>query len=164
VPSVQVSQFQRGQRYQILPAYAQYGIILSRIFRGPTNASVFEDFFIEQLLQHCGTWPEPKSVLVMDNASFHQTERVKNLCSAAGVKLIYLLPYSPDLNLIEEFFAELKGFIKRHYQDRVGQAFADFLEWRVDVVGAREESAKVHFRHAGHVVEEYRSRASSHSM
>jgi transposase len=112
---VQVSKFHRDQRYQILPAYAQDGIVLSRVFRGSTDASVFEDF-IEQLLQHCGRWPEPKSVLVMDNASFHHSERIEQLCSEAGVKLVYLPPYSPDLNPIEEFFAELKAFIRRNWQ------------------------------------------------
>ena len=39
------------------------------------------------------------SVLIVDNASFHHTERVKDLCSAARVKLVYLSPYSPDLNV-----------------------------------------------------------------
>jgi hypothetical protein len=34
------------------------------------------------------------------------------LCEEAGVKLVYLAPYSPDLNPIEEFFAELKSFIR----------------------------------------------------
>jgi transposase len=73
---------------------------------------LFEDF-IEQLLQHCGRWPEPKSVVVvMDNAFFHHSARVKQLCSEAGVRLLYLPPYSPDLNAIEEFFADLKGYIK----------------------------------------------------
>ena len=85
---VQTSQFQQGQRYQILLAYSQDGIVLSRVFQGSTDASIFEDF-IKQLLQHCGRWPEPKSVLVMDNASFHHSERVKELCSDAGVKLVY---------------------------------------------------------------------------
>jgi transposase len=36
-------------------------------------------------------------------------------CGPGSIKLIYLLPYSPDLNPIEEFFAELKGFIKRYW-------------------------------------------------
>jgi transposase len=36
------------------------------------------------------------------------------MCCDAGVKLMYLPPYSPDLNLIEEFFAELKAFIKKN--------------------------------------------------
>jgi transposase len=71
----------------------------------------FEDF-IEQLLPFMGTGPEPKSVLAMDNASIHHTERIEQMCRDAGVKLVYLLPYSPDLNLIEEFFVELKAFIK----------------------------------------------------
>jgi transposase len=84
------------------------------VFQGTTDSAVFEDY-IEQLLQHCGRWPEPNSVLVMDNASFHHTERIAQMCADAGVKLMYLPPYSPDLNPIEEFFAELKAFIKRNW-------------------------------------------------
>ena len=85
--------------------------MLARIFRGTTDASLFEDF-IEQLLQHCGKWPEFKSVPIMDNASFHYSERIERMCAERGVKLVvYLLSYSPDLNHIEEFFAELKSFI-----------------------------------------------------
>jgi len=38
------------------------------------------------------------------------------MCVEAGVKLLYLSPYSPDLNPIEEFFAELKAFIRRNWQ------------------------------------------------
>lgn len=95
--STQIAQFRRERRYQILPAYAQDGIVLARVFRGSTDSSVFEDF-IKRLLAHCGRWPEPKSVLIMDNASFHHSERVAQLCSAAGVKLLYLPPYSPDLH------------------------------------------------------------------
>ena len=153
---VQVSKFHRDQRYQILPAYAQDGIILSRVFQGSTDASVFEDF-IEQLLQHCGKWPGPTSVLVMDNASFHHSYRIEQMCSEAGVKLVYLPPYSPDLNPIEEFFAELKAFIRRNwqfYEENPGQGFDTFLEWCVDIVGARGKSAEGHFRHAGLTIEE----------
>ena len=69
VTLVQVSKFHCGRRYQILPAYSQESIALSCVFQGSTDAPVFEDF-IERLLKHCGKWPEPKSVLIMDNASF----------------------------------------------------------------------------------------------
>jgi hypothetical protein len=74
------------------------------------------------------------------------------MCHDAGVKLIYLPPYSPDLNPIEEFFAELKTFIKRDwrsYKENPGQGFQTFLENCVNVVGARAQSAEGHFRHAG---------------
>jgi transposase len=57
------------------------------------------------------------------------------------VKLVYLPPYSPDLNPIDEFFAELKAFIPRKwhlYEENPAQGFDNFLEWYVDVVGARK--------------------------
>ena len=154
VAPVQVARFGRGQRYHILPAYTQDGVLLARVFQGSTNATVFADF-VEQLLPLCGRWPEPNSVLVMDNAAFHHSERVRNLCRDAGVKLIYLPPYSPDLNPIEEFFAELKAYIKRHwaaYETATERDFSAFLEWCVDRVGRNGDSAKGHFRHAGMVI------------
>jgi len=129
------------------------GLFSLRFSKGRPTLVFFEDF-IEQLLQHCGRWPEPKSVLIMDNASFYHTERVKDLCSVAGVKLVYLPPYSPGLNPIEEFFAELKGFIKRHSWDHASQHFGDFLGWCVNVAGARGKRAKGHFWHAGLDIEE----------
>jgi transposase len=74
-----------------------------------------------------------------------------------GVKLIYLLPYSPELNPIEEFFAELKAFIKHnwgYYEADPDQGFDAFLAWCISIIGAKEESAKGHFRHAGLKIEE----------
>jgi transposase len=152
----QVTQFHRDQRYQILPAYTQDGIIMSRIFKSSTDASFFEDF-IEELLHHCGKWPEPKSVIIMDNASFHHSDKIEDMCSKAGVKVVCLPPYYPTLNPIEEFFAELKAFIRRHwqsYEDNPDQRFDNFLEWCVEKVGARAGSAKGHFRNAGLTIEE----------
>jgi len=151
----QVTKFHRDQRYQILPAYAQDGVVLSHVYQGSTDSSVFEDF-IEELLHYCGKWPEPKSVLIMDNASFHHSGRIEQMCSRAGVKLVYLPPYSPDLNPIEEFFAELKAFIRRHwesYEKNPDQGFNTFLEWCVDTVGRRKQSAEGHFRNSGLTIE-----------
>ena len=156
VAPIQIAKLHRGRRYQILPAYSQDGILIYRVFQGSTEGEIFEDF-IQQLLPHCGRWPEPKSVIVMDNASFHRTDRVEQLCAEAGVKLVYLPPYSPDLNPIEELFAELKGFIKKHWEDYENcpeQGFSVFLEWCIDVVGARKSSAHGHFRNAGLTIEE----------
>jgi transposase len=97
-------------------------------------------------------WPGLSSVLVIDNTSIHHTKRIKQMCRAAGVKLVYLLPYLPDFNPIEEFFAELKAFIKlswHNYEEHPRQGFDTFLEWCIDVVSERKESARRHFRHAG---------------
>lgn len=150
-----MAQFHHDQQYQILPAYAQDRVVLSRVFQGSTNASLFKDF-IEELLHHYGRWPEPKSVLVMDNAAFHHSERIEQMCSQIGVKLVYLPPYSPDLNPIEELFSELKAFIKRHWQayaNNPDQGFDTFLEWCLDTVGRRKQSAEGHFRNRGLTIE-----------
>ena len=92
----------------------------------------------------------------MDNASFHHSERIEQLCKDAGVKLVYLPPYTPQCNPIEEFFAELKAFIKRNWrlcERNPDRDFLAFLEWCVDVVGRNSNNAKGHFRHAGLVVD-----------
>jgi transposase len=148
---VQIARHQREQRWQILPAYTQDGILLSRVCQGTADSADFEDY-IEQLLQHCGRWPEPNSVLVMDNASFHHTRCIAQMCADVGVKLMYLPPYLPDLNPIEEFFAELQAFIKRSwgaYEEDTAQGFDVFLEWCVDQVGSRKQSARGHFGLSG---------------
>jgi transposase len=147
VTPIQVTRFHRDRRYQILPAYTQDGILLSRIFQGSTDGTMFENF-IEQLLHHCNPFPQPRSVIIMDNASFHHSERIKQMCRDAGVRLVYLPPYSPDLNPIEEFFAELKAFIKKQwheFEESPHQYFKVFLEWCVSIVGGKERSARGHF-------------------
>lgn len=53
------------------------------------------------------------------------------MCFDKGVKLVYLRPYYPHLNPIEELFAELKAFIRRHWQsyaDKPDQGFDNFLD------------------------------------
>jgi transposase len=83
VSPVQVTAFHRDSRYHILPAYTQDVILFSRVFQGTTDGIVYEDF-IEQLLHHCRPYPEPYSFLVMDNASFHHSDRIKEMCRNAG--------------------------------------------------------------------------------
>lgn len=147
--------FQRGQRYQILPAYTCDGVLEVDIFLGSTDASIFENF-IRRVLQQCQPWPGPHSVLVMDNASIHRSDEVRRLCHEAGVKLIYLPPYSPDRNPIEEFFAELKNFIRVNwslFKNDPSQDFTAFLRSCIEVVGNNAEHARGHFRNAGIVVE-----------
>lgn len=153
---MQIARFHRDRRYQILSAYAQDGVILAQVFQGSTDSAILEDF-IEQLLPYCGRWPEPESVFIMDNASYHRSRRIEVLCAEAGVKVLYLPPYSLDLNPIVEFFAELKAFIKRNWERHESlpqKDFGAFLEWCVDIVGAKRQSAQGHFRNAGLSIEE----------
>jgi hypothetical protein len=88
----------------------------------------------------------------MDNAPIHHSDRLQQMCSDAGVALLYLPPYSPDLNPIELFFGRLKTFIKRdwqRYEMCPEQGFGTFLESCVVTVGSRKDNARGHFRAAG---------------
>ena len=88
--------------------------MLRRVYQGSTDSDLFEDF-IAQLLHHCGRYPEPKSVIIMDNASWHHSERIVRMCRDAGVVAEYLPPYSPDFNPIEEYF----GVLKKIHQEKM---------------------------------------------
>jgi transposase len=56
---------------------------------------------------------QPGMVVVIDNASFHKSLKVKNLIEGAGAKLIYLPPYSPALNPIEHYWHKIKTSIRK---------------------------------------------------
>ena len=95
-------------------------------------------------------------MLIIDNASFYHSDRVKQLYSDTGVRLLYLPPYSPDFNPIKEFFAKLKAYIKKawpSFEENPDWGFHTFLRRCVHDVGAKQQSAKGHFRHAGITIE-----------
>ena len=67
--------------------------------------------------------------VVMDNASFHKSQKTKELIESVGCKVIFLPPYSPDLSPIEKFWANMKRWIKNNISkfDRVYDALAHFF-------------------------------------
>jgi hypothetical protein len=73
---------------------------------------------------------EPCSVVVLDNATIHQDPRVRQKIEAAGGKVIYCAPYSPDLNPIEFAFHQYKAYLRRHTSRRDG--VGNFGEIHVD--------------------------------
>lgn len=155
ITPVQKARFQRESRVQILAAYTQQGLKLSRFFTGTTDKATFEDF-IDQLLHHCGKWPEPETILLMDNVGFHDSKKVQQLCEDAGVKWDFLAPYTPRTNPIEEFFGEVKAFAKsqhKKHKSLIRRDFETYVKACVKAVGGRQESAEGHFRNAGLYVE-----------
>lgn len=83
------------------------------MFQGHCNTPVFE-WYVEQVL---APTLEIGMVVVIDNASFHKSTRIKNLIEAVGAKLIYLPPYSPDLNPIEHYWHKIKTAIRKTMRD-----------------------------------------------
>ena len=84
------------------------GIIAPMVSHGSMNAAVFEAW-IEQML--IPALPE-RAIVVMDNLSSHKRAKVRELLEGAGAEALYLPPYSPDLNPIEQVFAKLKHLLR----------------------------------------------------
>ena len=54
----------------------------------------------------------PGQVVIMDNAAFHKSQETKRLIEEVGCRIVFLPPYSPDLNPIELFWANLKKKVR----------------------------------------------------
>ena len=68
----------------------------------------------------------------MDNATFHKSEKTKELIKNAGSELLFLPPYSPDLNPIENYWAALKARVKRYIKEYSSFAEAVDIDFKRD--------------------------------
>ena len=98
-----------GKNVTLLSSMSLCGMGPSLTVEGPTTRGVFE-VYLEEVLAPT-LWPG--QVVVMDNLSAHKGGRVREIIEGRGCELIYLPPYSPDLNPIEEAFAKLKSLLRR---------------------------------------------------
>jgi transposase len=92
----------------LIAALGMTGMRCSTVVDGAVNGDVFEAF-VEQVLVG-----ELRSgdVVIMDNLSSHKRQRVREMIEQAGARLVFLPPYSPDLNPIEMIFAKVKQLLR----------------------------------------------------
>ncbi|GLB45137.1 hypothetical protein LshimejAT787_2000450 [Lyophyllum shimeji] len=110
--------FVRGQRYSILPVLTLDGIIAHDVIQGSVTSESFVQFLREFVVPLTNPYPGPRSVLILDNCSIHHAEEVRQLMEdEASCRLIFLPPYSPDLNPIEQAFSAIKAYLRRHWHD-----------------------------------------------
>lgn len=96
------------ERTNIIAGLVNNQSIAPMVFNGSCHTKLFEAWVEEFLIKEL----EPGQVVIMDNASFHKSERTKELIESVGCRLIFLPPYSPDFNPIEKFWANMKRWIK----------------------------------------------------
>lgn len=99
----------REGRVNMIAALCNQNLIAPFTVEGACNRTVFETWLETCLIPTL----EPGQVVVMDNATFHKGGRIQELIQNAGCELLYLPPYSPDLNLIEKCWSWLKSRIRK---------------------------------------------------
>ena len=107
----------RGTHYSAIPVVSLEGISDVCIIEGTVNGEKFEQFIRSCLIPILQpfNWINPHSVVIMDNASIHHVDGVTDLIeNQIGAKLLFLPPYSPDLNPAEEVFSKIKGIMKQN--------------------------------------------------
>ena len=105
-----VAQVPHGQRKTLtfVAGLRCDGITAPCILDGPINAESFLAWVVQFLVPTL----RPGDIVVMDNLSSHKSSAVRRAIREAGGKLIFLPPYSPDLNPIEMAFAKLKAYLR----------------------------------------------------
>lgn len=94
----------RGARTSLIAGKRGKKLLAPVLFSGSTNAVWFnrwlEDYLIPEL--------NPNSTLILDNAPFHRKNDICHIAQQAGHSVLFLPPYSPDFNRIEQDFAVIK--------------------------------------------------------
>lgn len=133
-----------GKNITLLASITQEGGMEACLsIEGSTTKEVFEAYLEEVL---CPTLKRGQ-VVIMDNLSSHKGERVRELIEGRGCELIYLPPYSPDFNPIEQAFSKLKGLLR--------EACARSRETLIEVIGEAlsaitPSDARSFFEHSGY--------------
>lgn len=109
----------------------------------PMNGAIFRSYLEQCLVPTL----QSGDIVVMDNLSSHKSQAVREIIEAAGAKLLYLPPYSPDFNPIEQAFAKLKAHLRAAAErsipalwDRIGSILDSFPS----------DQCQNFFRHAGY--------------
>ena len=132
-----------GPNVTLLASMTLSGMGPSLAVEGATTRAVFETYVEEALA------PSLRSgqVVVMDNLTAHKGERVRELIEQRGCELVFLPPYSPDFNPIEQAFSKLKALLRR-FEARTREALIEAMGAALSAVGAGDASG--FFGHCGY--------------
>ena len=128
---------------RLLSSTSLKGMGPSLAIGGTTTREVFEAY-VEQIL---APTLRAGQVVAMDNLAVHKSARARELVEAQGRELLFLPPYSPDLNPIEEAFSKMKGLLRR-IGARTREALVEAMSQAICAVTARD--ALGFFEHCGY--------------
>jgi transposase len=105
----------RSSRLNIIAGLVNNRPIAPMIFSGSCDTELFNKWVEDMLIKEL----TPGQTVIMDNVSFHKSRKTIDLIESVGCKVIFLPPYSPDLNPIEKFWANMKKWIKHKSKSTV---------------------------------------------
>lgn len=130
----------------LIAALDSNGVRCSTVVDGAVNGDVFESFVAQVLLPQL----KPGDVVILDNLSSHRRASARELIESAGAQLLFLPPYSPDLNPIEMVFAKIKQLL-RSLSSRTREALWQTMQSVLDQVSASD--AANCFQHCGYTLQ-----------
>jgi transposase len=133
----------RGVNTTLLASMSLEGMGPCLAVEGITTTTVFEAYVEEALAPTL----RRGQIVVVDNLSAHKGARVRELIEERGCQLLYLPPYSPDFNPIEEAFSKIKSILRKA-QARTHKALIEALGVAISAVTARD--ARGFFEHGGY--------------
>jgi transposase len=132
-----------GKNVTLLASMTGRGLGPCLAVEGATTSEVFETYLERVLAPSL----RPGQVMVMDNLSAHKGAGVREIVEGRGCQLLYLPPYSPDLNPIEQAFSKVKGLLRRT-EARSRGALIGAMGRALDAVSAHDTRA--FFTHCGY--------------
>jgi transposase len=132
-----------GKNVTLLASMSVRGMGECLAVEGSTTTAVFEAYLEHVLVPSL----RPGQVVVMDNLTAHKGSRVRELIESRGCQLIYLPPYSPDFNPIEEAFAKIKALLRKAGA-RSREVLIEAMGWALEMLTARD--ARNFFEHRGY--------------
>ena len=136
-----------GPNTTLIAAMGPAGVTAAMSLEGAMDRAAFDVFVARVLVPSL----RPGQVVVWDNLSVHKSALAQRLIEAAGCRVVFLPPYSPDFAPIEQAFGKLKTFLRRagpRTRDALDQAMTDGLG-TITAADARAWFTHCGYRHAG---------------
>lgn len=129
----------RFERCSLMSTISADGDMIPLVYSGTLNGDLFKQYIKQFVVPKL----KPCDILIMDCLSVHKVKGISEMVETVGANVVYLPPYSPDLNPIETVWSEIKAYLKK-LKARTYDAICDGVSNAIDFVTL--EHATNHFR------------------
>lgn len=138
--------YYKSKSYTLVAAVTGSKVIAPFMFEGAMTTKIFQIYVEKVLLKEL----KPEQVVIMDNLSSHKSTEIKRLIENKGAKLIFLPPYSPELNPIELAWSKLKACL-RNRRTLSDENLVKAV--RVGLNKITKSNCRNWFRHCGYLIQ-----------